>query len=117
MTAHTSKLLATAILKASNGLRSGMLESRLCTCGEVRHDGACVIRENRIRAVGAGKNHSTVDALAGIGTRVPVKDSQIPDEPEAAHGDGCRSPLPGETVRDWKVRNDGPCVVVLRGNK
>ncbi len=49
MTDHTSKLLAAAILKASNGLRSGMLESRLCTCGEVRHDGPCVVvlRENR----------------------------------------------------------------------
>ncbi len=49
LTDHTSKLLADAILKASNGLRSGMLESRLCTCGEVRHDGPCVVvlRGNR----------------------------------------------------------------------
>ncbi len=49
MTDHTSKLLSAAILWAANGLRSGMLESRLCTCGEVRHDGPCVVvlRENR----------------------------------------------------------------------
>ncbi len=53
MTAQTSKLLAAAILRASNGLRSGMLESRLCTCGEVRHDGPCVVvlRGNRLKRV------------------------------------------------------------------
>ncbi len=78
LTDHTSKLLAAAIQRVSEGLADGSIqsrlcagcgafqrkgvpclaermcrqiyrESRLCTCGEVRHDGPCVVvlRENR----------------------------------------------------------------------